>query len=264
MGAGITGKDDANFAPLTIRGGKLKAINYVSPVASAQVKSSILFAGLYADGSTSVREPFKSRDHTERMLTLFGADILAEGLRVSIGDNRTLSGRDISIPGDISSGSFFIVAALVFSGSELTIRNVGFNRTRTGIIDVLERMGGTIEVKNMTEDGEPACDLTIRGSTLKATTVTEEEIPRIIDELPLLMTAAVFAKGKTVIKGAGELRVKETDRINSMLDNLRRMGAVVSCKDDGVAIEGTGVIHGAELTSFGDHRTVMALAIAAL
>ncbi len=264
MGANITGRDDANFAPLTIHGGKLTAIDYESPVASAQVKSSILLAGLYANGSTSVREPFKSRDHTERMLALFGTDVSVEGLKVSMGDNRTLLGRDITIPGDISSGSFFIVAALLLRGSELTIRNVGFNMTRTGIIDVLKRMGGAIEVKNMTEDWERVCNLTIRGSSLKATTVAETEIPRIIDELPLLMTAAVFAKGKTVIKGAGELRVKETDRINSMLDNLRRLGAVVNCEGNDVTIEGTGTIHGAELTSFGDHRTVMALAIAAL
>lgn len=264
MGADIQGKDDANFAPLTIRGAKLRIIDYVSPIASAQVKSSILLAGLYAEGITSVTEPFKSRDHTERMLALFDADISIDNLKVSIKCTERLSGTDINVPGDISSGAFFIVAALLIRNSEIILSNVGFNETRTGIIDILKRMGVRIEARNVRENWEPICDLVISSSELKATTVEKSEIPRSIDELPVLMTAAVFAKGRTVIKGAAELRVKETDRINSMLYNLNKMGAKVVCEGDDVIIEGTCVLHGAELSSFGDHRTAMAVSIAAL
>ena len=264
MGADIKGKDDANFAPLTIRGGKLHAIDYASPIPSAQTKSSILFAGLYADGTTSVTEPFKSRDHTERMLSLFGADVFVDNQKTSIKNSGPLRGKEISIPGDISSGAFFIVAALLLQDSEMVIRNVGFNKTRTGIIDILKRMGARIEEKNLHGNWEPICDLVISSSNLKATTVEESEIPKAIDELPVLMVAAVCAKGRSVIKGAGELRVKETDRINSMLFNLNKMGAKVSCEGDDVIIEGTGSLRGAELSSFGDHRTAMAMSIAAL
>jgi len=264
MGADIRGKDDANFAPLTIRGGRLGAIDHVSPIASAQVKSSILFAGLYAEGTTSVTEPFQSRDHTERMLGLFGAGISIDKLKVSIKNTGCLKGSDISIPGDISSGAFFIVAALLLQNSEIIIRNIGFNKTRRGIIDILKKMGGRIETKNAREGWEPICDLVIYSSGLEATTVEKSEIPGAIDELPALMTAAVFAKGRTIIKGANELRVKETDRINSMLYNLNKMGAKTACEGDDIIIEGTGVLHGAELLSFGDHRTAMAVTIASL
>ncbi len=266
MGADIRGKDDANFAPLTIRGGRLRAIDYVSPIASAQVKSSILFAGLYADGVTSVEEPFRSRDHTERMLALFGADISVDKLKVRAKGADRLKGKDIDIPGDISSGSFFIVVALLLRDSEVIIRNVGFNNTRTGFINILKSMGARIEAGNMRDDWEPVCDLTVRSSMLKGTTVEKSEIPAAIDELPLLMVASVFAEGRTVIKGAGELRVKETDRINSMLYNLgTKMGGKISCEGDDVVIEGTGTLRGAAgLASSGDHRTAMAVAVAAM
>jgi 3-phosphoshikimate 1-carboxyvinyltransferase len=264
MGADIQGKDDANFAPLAIHGGRLRPIDYVSPIASAQVKSSILLAGLYAEGITTFTEPFKSRDHTERMLTLFNADISIDNLKVLIKRTERLSGTDISVPGDISSGAFFIVAALLIRNSEIILSNVGFNKTRTGIIDILKRMGARIEARNMRENWEPICDLVVSSSELKAATVEKSEIPRSIDELPVLMTAAIFAKGRTVIKGAAELRVKETDRINSMLYNLNKMGAKVACEGDDIVIEGTCAFHGAELSSFGDHRTAMAASIAAL
>lgn len=264
MGAYIEGKDNANLAPLTIRGGKLRAIDYISPVASAQVKSSILLAGLYAEGVTSVTEPYRSRDHTERMLALFGADISIDNLKVSIKNAQRLIGKEIIIPGDISSAAFFIISALLLRGSKIVIKDVGFNETRTGCIDVLKRMGARIDVRNMRCGWESMCDLAVSSSDLKATTIEKSEIPKTIDELPALMTAAVFAKGRTVIKGAGELRVKETDRISSMLHNLNEMGGRVCCDGDNVIVDGTDALHGAELSSFGDHRTAMAAAVAAL
>jgi len=265
MGADIRGRDEANFAPLTVKGARLRGIDYVSPVASAQVKSSILFAGLSAEGVTSVTEPFRSRDHTERMLALFGGDISTDGLKVSVRPSDGLVGKNICIPGDISSAAFFIVAAMLLSGSEITIRDLGCNGTRTGVIDILRRMGGRIELGNTREGWEPVCDLTVRSGGLRATTIEKSEIPRAIDEIPALMVAAVFAKGRTVIKGAAELRVKETDRIASMLHNLGKMGASVVCEGDDVIIEGTGTLRGSEeLSSFKDHRTAMAVAVAGL
>jgi len=263
IGADISGRDDANLPPLNIRGGRLRGIDHSSPIASAQVKSSILLAGLYADGITSVTEPFKSRDHTERMLKLFGADISVDGLKVSIKKSDGLKGKDLDVPGDISSAAFFIVAALLGRDSDLTIRNVGLNKTRAGIIDILRRMGAKIEVINERDDWEPVCDLAVRSGRLKATTVDRSEVPRSIDELPVLMVAAVFAEGRSIIRGAGELRVKETDRISSLQQNLNKMGAKISSKGDDVMIEGTGLLHNAKLSSFGDHRTAMAISIAA-
>ncbi len=264
MGADIEGKDDANFAPLLIRGGKLKAIAYDSPVASAQVKSAILLAGLYAEGVTSVREPVKSRDHTERMLKLLGADIKVKGLKVFISGKNELKAKDIVVPGDISSAAFFIVAALLLPGSKITIKNVGVNETRTGIIDILKRMGASIETKPLGDTGEPIADIRISSSDLKATVVEKDEVPRAIDELPALMVAASLAKGTTVIKGAAELRVKETDRIESMSKNLRSMGGDIKTVGDNIIIEGKDGLSGAELSSFSDHRTAMAMAVAAL
>lgn len=264
MGADIQGRDDANFAPLKIRGGSLKAVTYDSPIASAQVKSAILLAGLYAKGTTSVREPLKSRDHTERMLKLLGANISIDGLKVSIAASNTLKAKDIEVPGDISGAAFFMVAALLLDGSKITIKNVGVNETRTGIIDILKRMGGEIDVKTIKTDWEPIADITVSSSNLKATTIDRGEIPRAIDELPALMIAAAFAKGRTVIKGASELRVKETDRIESMRENLRRMGGGLASEGDDVIIEGKDGLRGAQLFSFGDHRTAMAMSVAAL
>ena len=265
MGGAITGKDDANFAPLTIGGGKLRAIDYVSPVASAQVKSCILFAGLYADGLTSITEPFKSRDHTERMLKLFNAGISVDNLKVSIKKGEALKKSDMCIPGDISSAAFFVVLALLLQDSKIVIEGVGINDTRTGFLDILKRMGACIERKNIRNTWEPVCDLVVSSSKLKATTIEKEEIPRAIDELPILMVASVFAKGKTFIKGASELRVKETDRINSMVYNLKKIGARVSQEGDNVIINGGGAIYESkELSSFADHRTAMAMSVASL
>lgn len=263
MGAGIEGRDGANLAPLKILGGPLKAITYDLPVASAQVKSAVLFAGLYADGVTTVREPVKSRDHTERMLKLLGANIKIKEREVSI-EGGELTAGDIRVPGDISSAAFFIAAASILAGSKITIRRVGANETRTGIIDILRRMGADIEVDLLEDRGEPVADITVSANGLKATVVEKEEVPRAIDELPALMAAAAFAKGTTVINGAGELRVKETDRINSMRENLGKMGCAVRSDGENITIEGMRALRGAELFSFGDHRTAMAAAVAAL
>lgn len=264
MGARIEGRDDADLAPLTIHGGRLKGIDHISPAASAQVKSSILFAGLHADGVTSVTEPFKSRDHSERMLKLFGADIASDGLKTTIKKGRSLKGKNMRVPGDISGAAFFIVAALLGEDSELVIKDVGCNKTRTGALEILKEMGANIEIKKRIDGWEPVCDLIIRSSKLRPATIERSEIPGSIDELPALMIAAAFAEGQTVIKGAGELRVKETDRIRSMQHNLSRMGAVIRSKGDDVVIDGPGKLIGSDLSSFRDHRTAMAVSIAAL
>ncbi len=264
MGAHISGRDDANLAPLTVRGGNLRGIDYESPVASAQVKSSILLAGLYADGTTSVTEPFRSRDHTERMLGLFGAPVSTEGRKTSVKKCGGMKGARLPVPGDISSAAFFIVAALLGKDSELIMRGAGCNKTRTGAIDILKRMGADINITGERGDWEPVCDLTVRSSRLKAAKVDRTEIPRCIDELPILMVAASLAEGRSVISGAGELRVKETDRIASLQKNLNKMGARISTDGDDVIIEGVRSLNGAELSSYGDHRTAMAVSVAAL
>jgi len=265
MGAIIKGREDGNFAPLTIRGGTLHGIDYNCPIASAQVKSSLLFAGLYAEGITSVTEPFQSRDHTERMLLKYGAAINIKGKKVSIGKSERLSATDFSIPGDISSASFFIVASLLADNSDLRIRKVGLNKTRTGIIDILQRMGAKIEIDNISQEWEPIGDIRVCSSRLKATTIEKSEIPRAIDELPVLMVAAARAKGCTVIRGAEELRVKETDRIASMSSNLKMMGVSMKYEGGEIYIEGTDHLQSADsLQSFGDHRTAMATVIAGL
>jgi 3-phosphoshikimate 1-carboxyvinyltransferase len=254
------------YPPIRIKGKcPLKAIDYKIPVASAQVKSAILLAGLYADGTTTVREPAKSRDHTERMLKVFGADIRTEGLRVSVGKSVLKSGGEIFVPGDISSAAFFMAAALILKSSTITMKNIGVNPTRTGIIDVLKNMGGRIEIANVrNQEGEPYADITASSSDLKGVTIEGDIIPRVIDELPILMVAASLAEGRTVIKGAGELRVKETDRISSMATNLKKMGAGIRAKKDIIIIDGKDALQGARVDSFGDHRTAMSMAIAAL
>ena len=271
MGAHIQGRDDANFAPLTIRGGNLKGIDYPSKIASAQVKSAILLAGLYAQGTTRLTEPEKSRDHTERMLKLFAVPLKTYGHRVTI----TLPKKDlfspgkIVVPGDISSAAFFLVAAAIAEGSQLTVKSVGLNPTRTGIIDILKRMGADIEISNIkyqkSKIYEPVGDITVKGAKLLATTIKVREIPRAIDELPILMVAASCARGKTCIRGAGELRVKETDRINSMVTNLNKMGAKIKVDSEGnIIIEGTERLRGSRVDSFADHRTAMSMVIAGL
>ncbi|MDD5449995.1 MAG: 3-phosphoshikimate 1-carboxyvinyltransferase [Candidatus Omnitrophica bacterium] len=273
MGAKITTKDDGRktrdeemYPPLKIIGQyPLKAIRYKSPIASAQVKSAVLLAGLYAEGITEVEEPSLSRDHTERMLKAFSAKVKTAGLAASIEGSPLKSPGSIFVPGDISSAAFFMVAASVLGQSSVRLKNTGINDTRTGIIDILKKMGARIELSSIREEGgEPVADITVYSSRLKGVLIEGAEIPRAIDELPVLMVAAVFAEGKTVIKGAGELRVKETDRIASMVGNLKKLGADIRAEGDDVIINGTGLLRGATVDSLGDHRTAMSMVIAGL
>lgn len=265
MGARIEGQDNGNFAPITIQGGKLKAIDHISKVASAQVKSAILLAGLYADGTTSVTEPSRSRDHTERMLRAFGAKVSVNGLKVSIEGGVKLDPRVIEIPGDISSAAFFMVGASIVKGSKVKLRSVGLNPTRSGAIDILKRMGAKITIDNKREvASEPVGDINIESSQLRGITIAGELVPRSIDELPVIMIAAAYADGMTIIKGAHELRVKETDRIKSISANLNEMGAKIGVSGDDIIIEGTGNLKGIAIQSFGDHRTAMSIVIAGL
>ncbi len=268
MGAMIDGRSGGTLAPLAIRGAgrQLKPIQHASSVASAQVKSAVLLCGLYADGETSVSEPSKSRDHTERMFRFFGLEVKEQGLRVSMRGRQRLKARGaLDIPADISSAAFFMVAASIVPGSELLIKNVGVNPTRTGIIDVLKDMGADITLANQREQaGEPVADITVRYRKLCAVQIKGDVIPRAIDEMPVLSVAAAFAQGKTVIRGAAELRVKESDRIATMAGELRRMGAEVTEFPDGMEITGRDRLRGARCESHGDHRIAMSLAIAGL
>lgn len=264
MGAGIEGRDGADLAPLTVRGGRLKGMHHRLPVASAQVKSALLLAGLYADGVTSVTEPFKSRDHTERMLALFGADISVDGLTVSVRSGRELAAQRLTVPGDISSAAFFIAAATIIPGSDLIIKDVGINNTRSGAVEILKRMGADVSISGERVEWEPRADLRVRSAKLRATTVRSDEIPRAIDEIPILMVAAAFAAGETVIKGASELRVKETDRINSMAANLRSAGVDIESAGGDIKIRGPASPRGGRFEAFGDHRTAMSMAVLSL
>jgi 3-phosphoshikimate 1-carboxyvinyltransferase len=268
MGAVIDGRSGGKLAPLSIRGGgsATKPIDYLSPVASAQVKSAILLAGLYADGTTSVREPSKSRDHTERMFRFFGLDVVEEGTTVSVrGRQRLRAKGPLDIPADISSAAFFIVAASIVPGSDVLIRNVGVNPTRTGVIDVLLQMGADITLDNRREQaGEPVADIRVRHRKLSAVRIEGAVIPRAIDEIPVLSVAASYAAGKTVIKDAAELRVKESDRISTMAAELRRIGAMVTELSDGMEIVGRETLDGAVCESHGDHRIAMSMAVAGL
>lgn len=265
MGADITAEKNEQYAPIMVRGRKLHPINYASPIASAQVKSAILLAGLYCDGTTRVIEPSKSRDHTERMLRIFGIDVEVKGLSISIFPGRLKSPGDIFVPSDISSAMYFIVATTILKDSSLVIKDIGVNPTRTGGFEILKRMGAEVSLSNVRElNGEPVADIYIKSSELKGTTISKGEIPRCIDELPILMVAANFAEGITKIYGASELRVKETDRINSMVSNMTRMGAKIRVFGDDIEISGVRRLKGCVVDSFGDHRTAMSLIIAGL
>ncbi|MBN1353577.1 MAG: 3-phosphoshikimate 1-carboxyvinyltransferase [Candidatus Omnitrophica bacterium] len=265
MGVDIKSKGNDGFPPLVIRGGRVTALEYETKVASAQVKSCILLAGLYADGKTMVTEPFLSRDHTERMLDLFGAKIFRKGLSVSLGGSPSLKGQEFFVPGDISSAAFFIGGAAILEGSDVLVRDAGLNPTRIGFINVLRRMGADITVTVKNETVEPYGDIRVRFAPLKAVVIEKGEIPLLIDEIPILAVIASRARGKTVIKGAGELRVKETDRIFSMTENLRLMGSKISSEKENLIITGgRGRFEKAALKSFGDHRTAMSMAIACL
>ncbi len=268
MGAIVDGRSGGRLAPLAIRGGagRIRPIDYASPVASAQVKSALLLAGLYADGATSVSEPFKSRDHTERMFRFFGVDVRESGTRVTVrGRQRLRAHGPLDIPADISSAAFFLVAASIVPGSDVTIMNVGVNPTRTGIIDVLTDMGADIALTNSREQaGEPVADIRVRHCKLRAVEIAGTVIPRAIDEIPVLSVAASYARGVTVIRDASELRVKESDRIAATAAELRRMGVAVTEFPDGMEITGTDKLTGAVCESHGDHRIAMAMAIAGL
>ena len=265
MGADITSIYGNNCAPLRIASAPLHGIHYTSKVASAQVKSCILLAGLYADGLTSVTEPFVSRNHTELMLRGFGADVVCSGKTAAITPDPELIGQKIEVPGDISSAAYFIAAGLIIPGSEILVKNVGINPTRDGLIRVCQKMGADMTLLNKrVHGGEPVADVFVRYSNLKATTIEGELIPTLIDELPMIAVMACFAKGTTVIKDAAELKVKESNRISVMVDNLSRMGAHIAAADDGMIIEGGFPLHGAEIDSHLDHRIAMSFAVAAL
>lgn len=264
MGASIEGQGEKICAPLTVKGAPLHAITYPLPVASAQVKSAVLLAGLQASGKTSVIEPAPTRDHTERLLAHFGVKCVRDGSTVSIYGGQKPQALDLQIPGDISSAAFWMVAAAATPGSQITISHVGLNPTRTGVVNVLLRMGAQINDFVETSHGEPCGNIVVRGGELNATSIGGDEIPNVIDELPILAVAAALARGQTIIRDARELRVKETDRIAVVAQNLRLMGVTVEEYEDGMEITGGGPLKGATLDSHGDHRIAMAFAIAGL
>ncbi|MGI6113587.1 MAG: 3-phosphoshikimate 1-carboxyvinyltransferase [Mahellales bacterium] len=266
MGARICGHKGTHYAPLTIEGSSLRGIEYRLPMASAQVKSAILLAGLFAQGPTRVIEPVPSRDHTELMLQSLGADIFTQENSIILKPGSQLTGRHIKIPGDISSAAFIITAALIVPGSDVIITNVGINNTRRGIIDVYRQMGADIELINQSYWGkEPMADIHVRyGGDLKATVIQGSIIPLLIDEIPAITVAACTAHGTTVIKDAAELKVKETNRIDILATELNKMGAGIRTTDDGLIIEGPRTLIPARVDSHGDHRMAMALIIASL
>ncbi|MDO4330704.1 MAG: 3-phosphoshikimate 1-carboxyvinyltransferase [Lachnospiraceae bacterium] len=265
MGADIRSIRDNGCAPLAIHGRPLHGIHYNSPVASAQVKSAILLAGLYAEGETKVTEPYVSRNHSELMLNHFGADVRTEGTTAIIQPARELYGCPVSVPGDISSAAFFLAAGLMVPGSEILIRHVGINPTRDGVIKVCQAMGGDVTLLNQRNDsGEPTADLLVRHSSLHGTEIGGAIIPTLIDELPMLAAMACFAEGETIIKDAAELKVKESNRIEVMVRNLSAMGADVTETEDGMIIRGGKPLHGAVIDSKLDHRIAMTFAVAGL
>lgn len=265
MGADIKSMYDNGCAPLEIRSSHLHGISYQSPVASAQVKSCVLLAGLYAEGTTTVTEPILSRNHTELMLSGFGANVSSEGTTAIIKPDPRLLGQKIAVPGDISSAAYWIAAALAVPNSELLLKNVGINPTRDGILRVAKSMGAEILRENVhTVSGELVCDLIVRSSSLHGTTVSGELIPTLIDEIPVIAVLACFADGETMIKDAQELKVKESNRIDTVVEGLRAMGADATATDDGMIIRGGKTLHGATIDSHLDHRIAMSFAVAGL
>ena len=255
---------NSDFCPLRVTGHPLHAISYQMPVASAQVKTSLLLAGLYAEGTTVLTEPAVSRDHTERMLRAMGADLVSDGTKVSVTPGKTLSAERFEVPGDISSAAFFLVLGAILPHSEITVRNVGINPTRDGVIEVLKNMGADILVEHQRQAaGEPVADLTVRTSELSGCEIGGSLIPRLIDELPVLAVAAAFAKGTTRIYDAQELMVKETNRIRAVADEFRKCGIDIEETADGMIIHGGKAFHGAAFHTYGDHRMAMSLAVLA-
>lgn len=265
MGAAIWGRKDGTLAPLAVRGGGLRPIAYQSPVSSAQVKSAVLLAGLYAEGVTSVTEPAVSRDHTENLLAAMGARLTRTGRTVAIEGGGSLAAVAVEVPGDISSAAFWLVAGSIVAGSQLVLEHVGVNPTRTGVLDVLGRMGADITAGAMRESaGEPVADLRVRAAELVGTTIEGELIPRLVDEIPILALAACCAQGRTIIRDARELRVKESDRLSAIATELQKLGARIQELPDGLVIEGPTRWQGGETESRGDHRMAMTLAVASL
>lgn len=264
MGAHVHGRRNDTLAPLVIQGGTLKGIEYTLPVASAQVKSAIMLAGLFAEGHTVVHQPAQSRDHTERMVRAMGGQVEEGGLTISLRPG-SLSAVDVEVPGDVSAAAFWMVAGLCHANAKITIRGVGTNPTRTGILETLDAMGARITQHNpRMEGGEPVADLLVESTELEATEVGGDLIPRIVDEVPVLAVAACFARGATSIRDARELRVKESDRIQTITMELSRLGAHIEELPDGMVIHGTGKLHGGNCQSHGDHRLAMALGVAGL
>ena len=265
MGADITSVHNNGCAPLHIKGAPLKGISYQSPVASAQVKSCVLFAGLYADGKTSVTEPFLSRNHSELMLSSFGASVQTCGTTATIEPEPVLTAQKVEVPGDISSAAFFIAAGLLIPGSELLIKNVGINPTRDGILRVCKQMGANLELLNTrTQCGEPVADILVKHSELNGTVIEGDLIPTLIDELPVIAVMAACANGETIIRNAEELKVKESNRLEIIVHHLSEMGCDITGTEDGMIIRGGKPLHGAVLDSHLDHRIAMSFAVAGL
>lgn len=265
MGAAITGRQDGQFAPIAIKGSPLQAIDYAMPVASAQVKSALLLAGLNAEGTTIVREQVTTRDHTELMLKQFGVEIETTDRVISLKGGQKLQASHVAVPGDISSAAFFLVAGAIAPNSEIVMENVGLNETRTGILDVLQAMNASMTIEPYDTDyAEKAGRLTIRTSDLVGTTIDGAIIPRLIDEIPIIALLATQAQGTTIIKDAEELKVKETNRIDAVVAELSKLGANITATDDGMIIEGPTKLTGASLKTYGDHRIGMMDAIASL
>ncbi|NKZ30522.1 3-phosphoshikimate 1-carboxyvinyltransferase [Ureibacillus thermosphaericus] len=265
MGAKINGRENGQYTPIAIQGTALKAIDYTMPVASAQVKSAILLAGLRAEGTTIVREKEISRDHTERMLQQFGAKIDVKDGVISLEGGQRLHGTHVDVPGDISSAAFFLVAGAIVPNSEIVLKNVGINPTRAGIIEVMQQMGANVTVdQELSDAAEPTATITIRTSNLKRTTIEGDIIPRLIDEIPIIALLATQAEGTTIIRDAEELKVKETDRITAVVTELKKLGADITATDDGMIINGPTSLKGAKLSTYGDHRIGMMAAIASL
>ena len=265
MGALVVGRSDGARLPLAVRGSRpLRSIRYRSPVASAQVKSALLLAGLYADGPVTVEEPTRSRDHTERMLRAFGATVVSDGQAVTLTPGRELAGRPLRIPGDFSSAAFFLVAGLIVRASELLVPGVGVNPTRTAALELLSEMGARVSRSGHEEGDEPTATLRVEGSPLRGVSVGGARIPKLIDEIPVLAVAAACAEGVTEVRDAAELRVKESDRVHALVTELGKLGARIEERADGFRIRGGAPLRGATVRSWGDHRMAMALIIAGL
>lgn len=265
MGVQIDGRKNGEYTPLSIRGGHLNPIHYKMPVASAQVKSALILAGLQAEGETIIIEKAESRDHTERMIRKFGGEIQKDNRTITVKGGQKLTASDILVPGDISSAAFFLVAGAIVPDSEIVLKNVGLNPTRTGIIEIMNKMGANLEIRQNAADAfEPAGDLTIKTSSLKGTVIEGDVIPRLIDEIPIIALLATQAEGKTIIKDASELKVKETNRIDTVVQELTKLGASIEATEDGMIIHGGTELKGGTVSSHGDHRIGMMLAIASL